>query len=245
MICKHLYNRSPGTRLPISITHKQLQMEWVIPSHKHKLSPFLSHFSGLRLSFRSPLHIPFFALCISIHFTMRFTSFSILLSVALLAGMATAAPLPDDTHIDIDIHARRLHRHRKQNQNAVVPTQSATVQPQNCGTPPAPAAPPAPDAAAAPVPEATPAPAPAPAPEAAADFRLKNALAAQQLNAAFAALTTDAPCSAGQDACIGGAFAQCVNGVRPHRIASYRALCSLRCFRRWALFPAHASAAPI
>ena len=142
---------------------------------------------------------------------MRFTSLSILLSVALLAGMATAAPLPADTHIDIDIHARRLHRHRKQNQNAVVPTQSATVQPQNCGTPPAPAAPPAP------APEAAPAPAPAPAPEvAAADFRLKNALAAQQLNAAFATLTTDAPCSAGQDACIGGAFAQCVNGVRPH-----------------------------
>ena len=45
-----------------------------------------------------------------------------------------------------------------------------------------------------------------------ASFTLQNGLDAQKLNAQFATLSADAPCTAGQSACVQGAFAQCVNG---------------------------------
>lgn len=43
-------------------------------------------------------------------------------------------------------------------------------------------------------------------------FSLQNGLDAQALNAGFAKLTADSPCTAGSDGCVGGQFAQCVNG---------------------------------
>ena len=45
-----------------------------------------------------------------------------------------------------------------------------------------------------------------------ADFTLDNGLKAQALNAQFATLTADAPCTDGQNACVNGNFAQCVAG---------------------------------
>ncbi|KAI0810891.1 hypothetical protein BC629DRAFT_1589635 [Irpex lacteus] len=45
-----------------------------------------------------------------------------------------------------------------------------------------------------------------------AAFTLQNGLDAQKLNAQFATMSADAPCTAGQSACVQGAFAQCVNG---------------------------------
>jgi len=44
------------------------------------------------------------------------------------------------------------------------------------------------------------------------DFRLQNAKDAQALNAQFASLAADSSCTAGQNACIDGDFAQCVDG---------------------------------
>jgi hypothetical protein len=44
-------------------------------------------------------------------------------------------------------------------------------------------------------------------------FALSNGQAAQALNAQFASLTTSSPCTSGQDACVNGGFAQCVNGA--------------------------------
>ncbi|PSR83095.1 hypothetical protein PHLCEN_2v5899 [Hermanssonia centrifuga] len=45
-----------------------------------------------------------------------------------------------------------------------------------------------------------------------AAFTLQNGLDAQALNAQFQTLSATSPCTAGQSACIGGAFAQCANG---------------------------------
>jgi len=45
-----------------------------------------------------------------------------------------------------------------------------------------------------------------------ASFSLSNGQQAQQLNAQFASLTADSSCTAGQNACVQGQFAQCVNG---------------------------------
>jgi len=47
---------------------------------------------------------------------------------------------------------------------------------------------------------------------AAGGFKLANGQAAQKLNAQFATLTANSPCTAGENACIGNAFAQCVGG---------------------------------
>lgn len=44
------------------------------------------------------------------------------------------------------------------------------------------------------------------------DFKLQNGQDAQKLNAQFATLTADSACTAGQNACVEGAFSQCVNG---------------------------------
>ncbi|KAH9479464.1 hypothetical protein JR316_0008058 [Psilocybe cubensis] len=44
------------------------------------------------------------------------------------------------------------------------------------------------------------------------DFKLANGKAAQALNAKFLTLTADSPCTAGENACVGTAFAQCVGG---------------------------------
>ncbi|KAJ2934879.1 hypothetical protein H1R20_g2291, partial [Candolleomyces eurysporus] len=43
-------------------------------------------------------------------------------------------------------------------------------------------------------------------------FALANGQAAQRLNAKFATLNANSPCTAGENACIGAAFAQCVGG---------------------------------
>ncbi|KAJ2918631.1 hypothetical protein MD484_g1751, partial [Candolleomyces efflorescens] len=43
-------------------------------------------------------------------------------------------------------------------------------------------------------------------------FVLANGQAAQRLNAKFATLNANSPCTAGENACIGAAFAQCVGG---------------------------------
>ncbi|KAJ8521252.1 hypothetical protein ONZ45_g2009 [Pleurotus djamor] len=65
------------------------------------------------------------------------------------------------------------------------------------------------------------APAPAPSPAAPApnngnnasgDFKLQNGKDAQAQNAQFASLTAASACQDGQQACVEGAFAQCVNG---------------------------------
>ncbi|KAJ3776451.1 hypothetical protein EV361DRAFT_785312, partial [Lentinula raphanica] len=40
-----------------------------------------------------------------------------------------------------------------------------------------------------------------------------NGLLAQQQNAAFAAMTVNSTCTAGQDACIDGSFAQCTGST--------------------------------
>jgi len=45
-----------------------------------------------------------------------------------------------------------------------------------------------------------------------ASFTLKNGQDAQALNANFATLSADSSCTAGQNACVNGQFAQCVNG---------------------------------
>jgi len=45
-----------------------------------------------------------------------------------------------------------------------------------------------------------------------ASFTKQNGLDAQALNAKFATLTTTSSCTAGENACISGAFSQCVNG---------------------------------
>lgn len=44
-------------------------------------------------------------------------------------------------------------------------------------------------------------------------FKLSNGQAAQKLNAQFASLTAGSSCTSGTDACVGGAFAQCVDGA--------------------------------
>jgi len=55
--------------------------------------------------------------------------------------------------------------------------------------------------------------APAAAPAApASGFALNNGKDAIALNEKFASLTADSPCNAGENACVGGQFAQCVNG---------------------------------
>jgi len=48
---------------------------------------------------------------------------------------------------------------------------------------------------------------------AAGGFQLQNGLDAQKLNAQFAALTVNSPCTDGTDACVGSSFAQCVKGA--------------------------------
>lgn len=45
-----------------------------------------------------------------------------------------------------------------------------------------------------------------------AAFTLQNGEDAQALNAKFATLTPDSSCTAGENACVNGQFAQCVNG---------------------------------
>jgi hypothetical protein len=49
-------------------------------------------------------------------------------------------------------------------------------------------------------------------PDAVQSFALSNGQHAQQLNAKFATLSEDSPCEAGENACIGTKFAQCVGG---------------------------------
>ncbi|KIJ45241.1 hypothetical protein M422DRAFT_30097 [Sphaerobolus stellatus SS14] len=69
-------------------------------------------------------------------------------------------------------------------------------------------------AAAAPAPaadNATAAALPA-SPDASKPFLPSNGQDAQQLNAKFTTLTADSPCNAGDQACVGGGFAQCVSG---------------------------------
>ncbi|TFK71327.1 hypothetical protein BDN72DRAFT_462375 [Pluteus cervinus] len=72
--------------------------------------------------------------------------------------------------------------------------------------------------AAAPPPAQAPPPAPAAqngaasAPAAGGDFHLANAQDAQALNAKFATLTASSACTDGENACVGGKFAQCVAG---------------------------------
>ena len=51
-----------------------------------------------------------------------------------------------------------------------------------------------------------------PALEERASFTLQNGKDAQALNAQFQTLTAASPCSGSENACIHGAFAQCVNG---------------------------------
>lgn len=72
----------------------------------------------------------------------------------------------------------------------------------------------APTSVSGPSPTAVPtsAASPAPASLATGSFQLKNGQAAQQLNAQFAALTPDSPCTSGENACVGSDFAQCVGG---------------------------------
>jgi hypothetical protein len=45
-----------------------------------------------------------------------------------------------------------------------------------------------------------------------AAFTLQNGLDAQALNVKFQTLTATSACTAGENACISGGFAQCVNG---------------------------------
>ncbi|KZV88270.1 hypothetical protein EXIGLDRAFT_839377 [Exidia glandulosa HHB12029] len=82
--------------------------------------------------------------------------------------------------------------------------------------PAAPVASPAAPVASPAVPESTPAaPAPAPAPSADANakpFALDNGKDAQALNRKFQGLSTTSSCNLGDNACINGGFAQCVNG---------------------------------
>ena len=46
-----------------------------------------------------------------------------------------------------------------------------------------------------------------------AAFTLQNGLDAQALNAQFQTLSAGSACTPGESACVGGAFAQCVNGA--------------------------------
>jgi len=76
------------------------------------------------------------------------------------------------------------------------------------------------DASPKPAPAPTPAPAPKPAPPppapappaGAKPFTLQNGKDAQALNAKFSTLNANSPCKAGDQACVGGGFAQCVGG---------------------------------
>ena len=43
-------------------------------------------------------------------------------------------------------------------------------------------------------------------------FAHDNGVAAQKLNADFAKLTADSPCTDGENACVNGGFSQCVGG---------------------------------
>ncbi|RDB23349.1 hypothetical protein Hypma_009103 [Hypsizygus marmoreus] len=72
---------------------------------------------------------------------------------------------------------------------------------------PKPSTPPAQNAPAAPATTTPVTPAPA-----SGDFKLQNGKDAQALNAKFATLSADSACTAGDQACIGDGFAQCVNG---------------------------------
>lgn len=45
------------------------------------------------------------------------------------------------------------------------------------------------------------------------DFQLNNGVEAQQQNAQFASLTPDSPCSNGENACVDGSFATCINSA--------------------------------
>lgn len=75
----------------------------------------------------------------------------------------------------------------------------------------------APSASSAPPPNPPPTSAaantPAASPVTSSGFALSNGKAAQQLNAQFSTLTATSPCTAGENACVGGGFAQCVNGA--------------------------------
>lgn len=55
-------------------------------------------------------------------------------------------------------------------------------------------------------------PAPAPPAGGAGGFKLQNGQDAQALNKKFAGLTSSSPCTAGENACVNGGFAQCVGG---------------------------------
>jgi len=68
---------------------------------------------------------------------------------------------------------------------------------------------PAPSSAAAPAPADS---TPAASSSGSGGFKEANGEAAQKLNAQFATLTADSSCTAGQNACVNGQFAQCVNG---------------------------------
>ncbi|KAM6496957.1 proline-rich protein [Amanita muscaria] len=62
-----------------------------------------------------------------------------------------------------------------------------------------------------------PAPSPSPSPSSntdstSGDFHLQNGKDAQKLNAEFATLTANSPCTDGENACVGSSFAQCVGG---------------------------------
>lgn len=59
---------------------------------------------------------------------------------------------------------------------------------------------------------AAPASTPATTSASSSSFTLQNGLDAQALNAQFATLTAASPCQDGAQACVGGAFAQCVGG---------------------------------
>ncbi|KAG5641750.1 hypothetical protein DXG03_004295 [Asterophora parasitica] len=59
---------------------------------------------------------------------------------------------------------------------------------------------------------APPAPAPAPPAQPAGGFALQNGQDAKALNAKFATLSVNSSCNAGDIACVGGGFAQCVGG---------------------------------
>ncbi|KAE9383550.1 hypothetical protein BT96DRAFT_1009042 [Gymnopus androsaceus JB14] len=49
-------------------------------------------------------------------------------------------------------------------------------------------------------------------------FALSNGQQAQASNAQFATLTTSSSCTSGQDACVNGGFAQCVNGSKCRKV---------------------------
>ncbi|KAF7294470.1 hypothetical protein MKEN_01439500 [Mycena kentingensis (nom. inval.)] len=64
------------------------------------------------------------------------------------------------------------------------------------------------------------------APRAASDFQRQNGIDAQALNAKFATLTESSTCSTGEQACVKGAFAQCVGGAFVMQPCSAGTICA-------------------